>query len=138
MDRRFPNIRAIVIGSVTDISGTFVLGLVLVVVFGAITGLTPEQVGAALESGPMYAALFVIGAAMSMVGGYIGARIAGFRYLEHGAVVGLVSAGFGIVMSLTDYGSAGEGGGSWVGYPLTVLLSALGGHIAWRRRFPDG
>jgi hypothetical protein len=99
-------LKAVLIGLAVDIGGTWVLSAVLSI-FQVIQlmgqGLSESEVRQALENPPHDSALYVgatlLGASMSVLGGYVCARIARRDEYRAGAVMAAVSAVFGVMMA---------------------------------------
>jgi hypothetical protein len=110
------SIKAILIGTLVDIGGSILVGVVIAIVLG-IDFLT--------SGGAVLAASVVIGWGFTFLGGYVAARIAETAELMHSAIVGAIGVIFGLA--------------SWTWYPvwvivpglaLTIPMAMLGGHFA--------
>ena len=91
MTRRW-NIKAVLLGALVDLGGSFLAGMLVFIVAGVIfgsTGATPEQTTDRLQGTGILALQAIVGAAFSLVGGYVAARISKAGELQHA----LASAG---------------------------------------------
>jgi hypothetical protein len=87
-------LKALALGLLVDLGGTFAVGLVLGMVGLFAIGMSPEEVTAAANSTDSW--LFYVGGAAglacSVLGGYVCARVAGRSELKLGAVLAGLSA----------------------------------------------
>lgn len=117
-------IKAVTLGLLADIGGTFAALMVFMVGYGivlGISGASAEEIAAAADfsatdSWQFYAAT-LIGLAFSVLGGYVCARIAKRAEMKLGAVLALLSAGLGFVLAGDEY---------QLGTLLSVTLAGIG------------
>ncbi len=97
--RRGSTVAAIAAGLAADVFGTSVGSLVVTIVLGAWLagqGVPTEDMQAFMgESGAFQVFSLVFGLAFTVLGGYVAARVANFRELWHGMVLGIASLVFG-------------------------------------------
>jgi len=86
-----------------DIAGTFLAGIVLLVVLGSVLvsrGASPEELDRALMQSDAYLMLAgVVGLGFTVLGGYVAARVANQREYYHGLLTGVVVLAFGELMT---------------------------------------
>lgn len=109
--------KAVALGFAADIGGTFLAGMVLALVYGAVlgaSGASMEEIMASSKEIGSDSWLFyvgtLVGLAFSVLGGYVCARIARRNEMKLGAILAGLSALVGVLFS-------GEA------YPLGTLLS---------------
>ncbi len=105
--------KAIITGASIDIIGSVIIGVILAIVYGIIlsgSGLSTEEITTRFETLDPYSAFSIIGAIVgcfiSMVSGYVCARIVNYSEYKYGAVLGLISSTFGIILGSSTYSIA--------------------------------
>lgn len=135
VDRRF-RWKAILLGSATDLVGSAIAGVALVVVFSVLGGSGEGGAEAALErlgqSWPFLLISMVVGGGFTVLGGYVAGRIARHSFLKHALAAGGLSLALGILLFRSDDGPY-SGIVAILGYGLHLPLALLGGWLAWRR-----
>ena len=95
------DVRAVLVGSLVDISGSIVVGGAILAFAGAVMGATsPEQLSAAFDGSTGLQALsLVLGLAFVSLGAYVAARVARTAERLHAFAVGIISTtvGFAVV-----------------------------------------
>lgn len=129
------HIKAIIIGIVFDVVGTFIFALIFAIIaaFPLVSrGIAPEKIEEHLAGSPVFLILNLFnGLFFTSLGGYITALIASERELRHALAMGIASAIIGVVFIIIIPGSTL----SW--YDLLSLLfiipcALLGGHMRIR------
>jgi hypothetical protein len=99
-------IKAIAIGLVVDIGGSFLSGFILMIGYGillASRGLSPQEIEHHLQNLDPYSTFFIItmvvGGLMTILGGYVCARIVNHSEYKFALIFGFVSAAFGHITS---------------------------------------
>ena len=99
-------LRAVLTGLAVDIGGSTVLGLVISLIYAIQLhgqGVAEGQMREAMDNMPHDSALYIagtlLGALMSVLGGYVCARVARRDEYRAGAVMAAVSAVFGLMMT---------------------------------------
>ena len=127
-DNRRVNIKALVLGVLTDFGGSLLVGAVSGAIVGIILSFkgTPQNEMDAYLNGPIVLiAVVVIGWGFTILGGFIAGRVAKRREILHGGIVGFI----GILLCLLF----------WASTPLSLNVISLicivpcgmfGGHIA--------
>ena len=99
-------LRAVLTGLAVDIGGSTVLGVVISLIYAVQLhgqGVAEGQMREAMDNMPHDSALYiagtVLGASMSVLGGYVCARVARRDEYRAGAVMAAVSALFGVMMT---------------------------------------
>jgi hypothetical protein len=99
-------LKAVAFGVLTDLVGTTVGGIVLVVIFSSILigqGHTPESLGPLLtDSGAYLVVSLAVGLSFTVLGGYVAARVANRREYWHALIVGIIVLVIGEVMVSAD------------------------------------
>jgi hypothetical protein len=135
VDRRF-RWKAVLVGAATDLVGSALAGVVLLVVFSLLTASGEGGAEAALErlrlSWPFLLISMVAGGACTVLGGYVAGRIARHSFLKHALVAGGLSLALGMLLFGSDDGPY-SGIVAIFGYGLHLPLALLGGWLAWRR-----
>ena len=126
-DNRGINIKALVLGAVTDISGSLIVGTILGVVMGivlAAQGIPQNAIEARLQ-GMLLIPGLLIGFGFTVLGGFVAGRVSKSNEVMHGGIVGCIGLFFGLLF--------------WASSPLwlniaslvgTVPIGMLGGRIA--------
>ena len=98
--------KAVLIGVTTDLLGTTIAGVVLVVFFSGMLvaqGNQPEQIGARLlESSAYQIVSLMVGLAFTALGGYVAARVANHHEYRHALIVGAIVLVIGEVLISSD------------------------------------
>jgi len=132
--KRFRFLPVFVGGALIDFGGSQVLGVVVASLAAAMLlsrGLPPDQVQKELPTAPMFVALaYGLGSALTLVGGYVAARWAGFRFVQHGAAAGAVALLVGLPFLLMATPWAWH---VYVGLVVQIPLAAAGGWLAQHR-----
>ncbi len=135
VDRRF-RWKAVLLGAATDLMGSAIAGVVLVIVFSVLAG--PGEGGAEEvlsrlgQSWPFLMISMVVGGGFTVLGGYVAGRIARHSFLKHALAAGGLSLVLGILLFRGDDGPY-SGLVASLGYGLHLPLALLGGWLAWRR-----
>jgi VIT1/CCC1 family predicted Fe2+/Mn2+ transporter len=127
--------KAVLIGAATDIVGSAIAGIVLVIAFSVLDGPggAPEDVLAWLgQSWPFLMISMIVGGGFTVLGGYVAGRIARHSFLKHALAAGGLSLVIGMVLFHSEDGPY-SGIVSTLGYGLHLPLALLGGWLAWRR-----
>jgi hypothetical protein len=102
--------KAVAFGLAADIGGTFLAGIVLALVYGAVlgaSGASTEEIVASTRAIGTDSWLFyagtLVGLACSVLGGYVCARIARRDEMKLGAILAGLTALIGILFSGEDY-----------------------------------
>jgi hypothetical protein len=134
--RRGISVLAIFLGVLTDVGGTFIfsmcLGIVLAV-FLLSQGAAPEEIQQTARTPMVWLVAFVPGMCLSILGGFVAARVAKRSELLHGAMSGSISAIFALLMQFTQSNPV------WYMVASTLIvppLAVLGARLAMigRRR----
>jgi hypothetical protein len=135
VDKRF-RWKAVLLGALTDLGGSAVAGIVLVVVYALWSapgeGGADEMLERLARSWPFLMVSMVVGGCFTVLGGYVAGRIARHSFLKHALVAGALSLVLGIVLFRSDEGPY-SGVVALLGYGLHLPLALLGGWLAWRR-----
>lgn len=126
------SIKALVLGFITDSCGSLVGSLALGAVWAIVflnQGGTLEALTSHFNSSAFYCISFILGLALTVLGGYVAGRVAGKYEVHHAAIVGFLSTLYGLLFA------------PFVPLWLTILSvitvlpsAALGGWIAQRQR----
>lgn len=115
-------IKAVTLGLLADIGGTFAASIVLMVVYGIVlgaSGASVEEISAAdltsTDSWLFYVGV-AVGLAFSVLGGYVCARIAKRNEMKLGAVTAIISAAIGLLLAADQY---------QLGTNLSMTLAAI-------------
>ncbi len=137
VNRRF-RWKAVLLGAATDLVGSAVAGIVLVVVFSLLAASSEGGAEQALDrlgqSWPFLLISMVVGGGCTVLGGYVAGRIARHSFLKHALAAGGLSLALGILLFRSDDGPY-AGIVAILGYGLHLPLALLGGWLAWRRFF---
>jgi hypothetical protein len=124
-------IKAVALGLVADIGGTFAATLVLMVIYGMVLGASGagvEEITAAADFASTDSWLFyvsgAVGLAFSVLGGYVCARIARRKEMQLGAVLAAISAVSGFFLAGDTY---------QLGTLLSLTLASIGAVMAGAR-----
>ena len=103
-------LKAIIIGLVVDIGGSLVSAFIMAIAYSALLasqGLWPEEIQNHLTNLDPYSAFSVItmvaGGCMTVLGGYVCARIVNYSEYKFTFIFGFVSASFGHIASESYY-----------------------------------
>jgi len=124
-------IKAIVLGFVTDLGGSLVVGIGYGVVLGismAVKGIPPEEIATLLQGPITLIPGLVFGFGFTLLGGYVAGRIAKHSEILHGGIVGLI----GILLGVLFCGSLPL----WyniISFAGVVPVGMLGGYFANRQ-----
>lgn len=128
------SIKAIVVGFLVDIGGTFLANIAYGLIMGIILaaqGLTPAEIETTMAEGPaVYLTNLIIGFIFTFVGGYVAGRIAKTAEVFHGGMVGIL----GILLGLVLYKPLNMGAyPQWyivLGFATAIPIALLGGYAA--------
>jgi len=105
-ERTGSTLKAVAFGVLTDLLGTTLGGVVLVVVFSSVLigqGHAPDRLGALLVDSSAYLAVsLAVGLSFTVLGGYVAARVANRREYWHALIVGVIVLVIGEVMISAD------------------------------------
>lgn len=103
-------VKAVVLGLLVDIGGTFLVGLIFSIGYSVVlasTGSSPEEVMTALgeigRNRTTFLILAALGCACSVLGGYVCARISRCTDYRLGLILGILSAVIGLFMGAGNY-----------------------------------
>ena len=124
--------KAVVVGALTDIVGTFAFATligILASVAADIHHLSTKEMEARLQAPSSIIAMMIIGLAFTVLGGYVAGRVSKAYEVTHGLIVGAIS----ILIGLASWGSLPL----W--YDITAMVTVapcgmLGGWIAKKNR----
>lgn len=129
-------VRAVLLGLLVDLGGTMLVGILFVIGYAMLLGASglpageiEARMGAIGHDTPVGLALTAVGALLSLLGGYVCARVARASELRVALVMAAVSCGVGVLASV---GSSS--------LPVTLALAVLslgailGGATLGRRR----
>jgi hypothetical protein len=135
VDRRF-RWKAVVLGAATDLVGSAVAGVVLLVLFSVLSaageGGTEAVLDRLRQSWPFLLISMVVGGGFTVLGGYVAGRVARHSFLKHALAAGGLSLALGMLVFGSDDGPY-SGVVAIFGYGLHLPLALLGGWLAWRR-----
>lgn len=97
-------IKAIVLGFLTDLGGSLVVGFAYGVILGitmVLKGIPQEDIATQLQGPVVLIPGLIIGFGFTLLGGYVAGRIAKYSEILHGGIVG----GIGILLGLLLCGS---------------------------------
>jgi hypothetical protein len=130
-------VKAVLVGVVVDLIGTIVVALLVSALYGvilALRGLSPDEIELLIQNSspisPLNLTLFALGAGMSVLGGYLCARIAKRREYFLALLTGVLSVAFPAAVTVMQEG---------IDLKLVLMMlftlcaSLLGGHIAFNR-----
>jgi hypothetical protein len=127
--------KAVLIGAATDLAGSTVAGIILVVLFAMLAapggGTVEDSVDGLAQSWPFLMTSMIVGGGFTVLGGYVAARVARHSFLKHALAAGALSLAVGIVFFRADDGPY-SGLMSFLGYGLHLPLALVGGWLAWR------
>lgn len=102
--------KAIAMGLVIDIGGSFISALILAMAYSillASKGLSPEEIENQLVNSDPYSTFsivtMVVGGCMTVLGGYVCARIVNYSEYKFAFIFGFISAAFGHIASESNY-----------------------------------
>jgi hypothetical protein len=131
------NIKAILIGWITDLAGSFVTSILIGIVISVslISGGTrPEQIAERMTNSPLMSIGLLLGLMMSTVGGWVAANVARRDEVAHGVATGLLSI---VMYWLLTRSLSGGTSPAWYDLAATLLTipcAALGGYLSSRKR----
>jgi len=135
VNRRF-RWKAVLLGAATDLIGSAIAGVVLVIVFTIVVapsdGGTQQALDRLGESWPFLLISMVVGGGFTVLGGYVAGRIARHSFLKHALAAGGLSLALGILLFRSDDGPY-AGILAILGYGLHLPLALFGGWLARRR-----
>ena len=98
--------KAVLFGVTTDLFGTTIAGMVLLVLFSGMLvaqGQAPEDISPMLLQSNQYLFLsLVVGLSFTVLGGYVAARVANHLEYRHGLIVGVIVLIIGEIMVSGD------------------------------------
>lgn len=122
VERRGSAVKAVVLGSLADIGGSFAAGIIITFAYGfalGVSGLNADQITAALTSiqADSWVSIIgmIVGGGFSVLGGYLCARIARHSEYRLGAIVAIISSAGGHLM----------GGQSNAGLELALVAATV-------------
>ena len=99
-------VKAIAIGLVIDIGGSFVSAIILAIAYGVLLasrGLSPEEIEHHLVNLDPYSTFYIVlmafGGLMTVLGGYVCARIVNYSEYKFAFIFGFISAALGHIIS---------------------------------------
>jgi hypothetical protein len=132
------NIKAVAIGTAVDIAGSFLLSAVAGLISGiqlARAGLSPAEIQTRLSNSSTVGTIALIGGLlMTLIGGYLAARIAQVDEVRHGTAVGVVGVILGILFMIVFRSWANPLWYDLAGFLLTIPTAAAGGYLRARNR----
>lgn len=121
-------VKAVTLGLAADIGGTVAATLIFFVLYGiwlGATGADPEEINGMLDTDSwLFWAATAVGLAFSVLGGYVCARIAKRAEMKLGAIVAVLSAAIGVLLSADQY---------QLGTQISMTLAAIGAVMAGAR-----
>ena len=103
-------VKAIIIGLVVDISGSLVSAFILAIAYSVLLtsrGLSPEEIEYHLTNLDIYSTFsiitMIVGGIMTVLGGYVCARIVNYSEYKFTFIFGFISAAFGHIASESYY-----------------------------------
>ena len=103
-------VKAIIIGLVVDISGSLVSAFILAIAYSVLLtsrGLSPEEIEYHLTNLDIYSTFsiitMIVGGIMTVLGGYLCARIVNYSEYKFTFIFGFISAAFGHIASESYY-----------------------------------
>jgi glycerol uptake facilitator-like aquaporin len=135
VDRRF-RWKAVLLGAVTDLVGSALAGVVLLVVYSVLIasgeGGAEEALERLRQSWPFLLMSMVVGGGFTLLGGYVAGRVARHSFFKHALAAGGLSLALGILVFGSDDGPY-SGIVAILGIGLHLPLALLGGWLARRR-----
>ncbi|MFA5343536.1 MAG: hypothetical protein WC381_06200 [Kiritimatiellia bacterium] len=93
------NIKALVLGVLTDVGGSlvigFILGIALAIIF-IVRGVQPNEIRAHLNNATFLVSSTIIGFGFTLFGGFVAGRIAKRNQILHGAIIGAIGIPLGL------------------------------------------
>lgn len=89
--------QAVVLGFVTDLAGTWIAAALVLALDPAMSGMSVEDQSAVLSSSPL---MFSLGAAMTLLGGFVAGQFAPGEELSNAFAVGALSTAFGFLNTI--------------------------------------
>ena len=103
-------VKAVLLGVLVDIGGSVATGIILAIIYGASlasSGATAEQIEAAFASIPadswISIAGIVVGTLLSLLAGYVCARVAKHSEFGLSAILAMISISFGLLVGAKQY-----------------------------------
>jgi glycerol uptake facilitator-like aquaporin len=135
VDRRF-RWKAVLLGAATDLVGSALAGVVLLVVYSVLIasgeGGAEEALERLRQSWPFLLMSMVVGGGFTLLGGYVAGRVARHSFFKHALAAGGLSLALGILVFGSDDGPY-SGIVAILGIGLHLPLALLGGWLARRR-----
>lgn len=127
------SIKGVLLGALFDIVVTVVLSFIVVFAYGVWVGMNqPDQVQLLTESPGIYLATFAVAALVSIIAGYLAARIAGKGEVINGTLAILISTIIAVVVCLlTSLDTLGLM--DVLTFIASPLLGTLGGYLRFRQ-----
>jgi len=100
------SIKAVVLGCLTDLTGSLALGIVYAVILGigvAVKGLPPKEFAALLQGPLVLGSGLIIGLGFTFLGGFVAGLVAQRSEVLHGGIVGAVGLVFTLVLLDSSY-----------------------------------
>ena len=98
-------VKAIAVGALVDIFGSIIVGVIIAVIYGVMlagSGVSTEEIAKRFSNIDPYSAFSIIatiiGCFISLVSGYVCARIVNFSEYKFVAILGLISSTFGVIL----------------------------------------
>lgn len=89
---RRSSLTAVAAGLTADVLGTFLFGILTMLIFGWVLSGSAEEMATALAASTAYQLFSVVsGLAFTALGGYVAARVANHRELYHGLLLGIAT-----------------------------------------------
>ena len=128
-------VKAVLLGVLTDIGGSVVVGIVIGVVIGVVLaarGVPANEIAARLHGVAVLIPSLVLGFGFTALGGYVAGRVAKQSEVLHGGIVGAIGIPFGLLFaaSLPLWYSI-------VSIVGVVPFGMLGGLFARQKRKPE-
>lgn len=140
-DETAPMVRplAVLVGAVVDNVATWAFLFLYATVMAVQIGDAgfEHDLERALRTLPHQLTLYVVGGAMSVLGGLVAGTIAGRNELLHGLAAGVLSSIVGKMLADPSSAAPASGAEVWMAAlatPLTIASAGLGGFLAARRR----
>lgn len=127
------SIKGVVIGTVFDIVASGIFGVVFVMIYAATAGITAPEDLAGVATAPEFRVFsYVSGGLISIIAGYLAARIAGRGELVNGTLSSVLCVGLGLVAALVSHPPE-FGIKEILQFAFSPLLGLLGGYLRLRQ-----